>query len=146
MEEENIKTITEYLYEKKLSRIHEHSAEIIFSHFSEYIKKVGEERKKNFFLQEYKAHCSDLIKARLRGIITRKKFRKKMGVLKKCKRKILQILLGHKVRMILRGDYLQGILIDIANVKTLLKNKRGLNMDKQDIWELKTRLNQSKNE
>ena len=69
----NINTIIDYLYEKKLKRIHKHSSQIISYFIYKYIER--QRKIKNKLINEYKIHCSDLIKAFIKGIIIRKKIK-----------------------------------------------------------------------
>ena len=70
----NINTIIEYLYEKKIKRIHKHSSQIISYFIYKYIER--QRKIKNKLIYEFKIHCSDLIKGFIRGIILRKKIKK----------------------------------------------------------------------
>ena len=76
LDEINTKTIIDYLYEKKKKRIHDHSKEIISFFISKYISKVRKNKKKEMLLKQYKIHCSNLIKARFKGILVRKHVKK----------------------------------------------------------------------
>ncbi len=85
----NIDTIIDYLYEKKLKRIHKHSSQII-SYF--ILKYVERQRKiKNKLINEFKIHCSDLIKAFIRGIILRKKLQGQLNLIRSNKKKISSV-------------------------------------------------------
>lgn len=75
LEQENTETIIDYLYEKKINRIHSNAKKkIISNHISDYIINKREEKEK---MNEQKVYYIDLIKAVLRGMLFRKKFKKK---------------------------------------------------------------------
>ena len=72
----NIHTIIEYLYEKKVKRIHKHSSQIISYFIYKYIER--QRKIKTQLINEFKIHCSDVIKAFIRGVILRKKNKKRI--------------------------------------------------------------------
>ena len=140
----NVETIIEYLHDKKKARIHEHNKEIISFFILKYINK---ERKK-ISIQKKKEESINLIKARLRGIIARKKFKAKINLRKRSKKKMLKYILSFKIRLILSCNEIQEILSDIAEIKNSLKNidkQNDKNNKNQNIKDLKTKLNKSLN-
>ena len=144
LEKVNIETIIEYLNEKKIKRIREHCTEIISFFILKYFNK---ERKKISILKK-KEDSINLIKARLRGIISRKKFKAKINAMRRCKKKILKYILSYKIKLILRCKDIQDILSDIAEIKFLLKNidkQNDINNNSQNIKDLKIKLNKSIN-
>ena len=138
LEEVNIKTVIEYLHEKRCRRIHNDSNRIISFFLNRYLKKYREIKMKKLLDLQYKIHCSDLIKARLKGIIVRKKIKKQLNNMKRMKKKIMKNILSYKVRLILSCENIQNILNDIANIKTTIKNKNNI----KEIKELKIQLSQ----
>ena len=121
LDEINIKTVIDYLYEKKKKRIHEHSEEIISFFVSKYINK-NKRKKNNIFSRQYKIHCVNLIKARLKGIVTRKKINKKLETIRKAKNLIFKHILSLRTILILKSSAIQNLLCDIAKIKYQLKN------------------------
>ena len=116
LDEINIKTVIDYLYEKKKKRIHEHSQEIISFFVSKFINK--NKRKKSYMLsRQYKIHCANLIKARLKGIVTRKKFKKQLDKIRKAKNLIFKHILSLRTILILKSSAIQNLLCDIAKIK-----------------------------
>ena len=137
----NINTIIDYLYEKKLKRIHRHSSQIISYFIYKYIYKQRNIKIK--LINEFKIHCSDLIKAFIRGIILRKKIKNDLESIRNSKKKISPYIISYKTRLILKSNTLQNILADIANIKFLLQDEKEPNEneeDKQYIKELKIKL------
>ena len=104
LEEINTKTIIEYLHEKKKMRIHQHSIEIISFFITKYINKQRKNKTKNMLFEQYKIHCSDLIKARLRGVLVRKHVKERLYLEKKAKKKIFQHILRYRTIFFL--DYI----------------------------------------
>ena len=139
LEEINIKTVIDYLYEKKKKRIHEHSNEIISFFILKYINK-RKRKKNNIYLEQYKIHCANLIKARLKGIITRKKIKQKLSMMKKAKNLILKHILSLRTILILKSSAIQNLLCDIAKIKNQLKS---CSYDKKK--ELRNKLNKNIN-
>jgi len=144
LEEINTKTIIEYLHEKKKMRIHQHSIEIISFFITKYINKQRKNKTKNILYEQYKIHCSDLIKARLRGVLIRKHVKERLYLEKMAKNKIFQHILRYRTILILKSNTIQNLLIDIANIKYQLKN---LDKDKDmlKIKELKNKLSKNFN-
>ena len=143
LDEINTETIINYLYEKKIKRIKTDYKNIISYYISNYIKHIREEKEK---LNKHKIYCIDLIKALLRGIIFRKKFNKEISSLKGIKNKIERYILGYKIKLILRSNNIQSLLIDIANIKYSLNNIDKTNeANNQKIKELKTKLTKNIN-
>ena len=138
LEEININTVIDYLYEKKKKRIHEHKDEIISFFVLKYINK--RKKKKTILVEQYKIHCANLIKARLKGIVIRKKIRKKLEIIRKAKSLILKHILSLRTILILKSSAIQNLLCDIAKIKFQLKNCRN---DK--IKELRNKLNKNIN-
>ena len=138
----NTKTIIDYLYEKKKKRIHNHSKEIISFFISKYIKK-RRKKKNEILLEQYKIHCSDLIKARFKGILIRKKVKEQL-LIKKAKTTILKFILGFRTKLILKSNTMQNLLMDIAKIKYQLKilDKQ---KDKGKLKELKNKLSKNIN-
>lgn len=142
LEQMNTETVIDYLLENRRTRIHEHSEEIISFFVYKYIKK----QRKKLFLLKKKIYSINLIKSRLRGIISRKKFKAKLTKIKRSKKLILKYILSYKVRLILRSDCLQNILNEIANIKLALKNiDKNSGISGQDIFDLKMKLNKNLN-
>ena len=138
LDEININTIIDYLYEKKKKRIHQHSDEIISFFVSKYINK--RRKKKNILLEQYKIHCANLIKAHLKGIIIRKKVKKNLNIIKNAKNLILKHILALRTIFILKSTAIQNLLCDIAKIKIKLRN---CSEDKKK--ELKNKLNKNIN-
>ena len=122
LEEINTKTIIDYLHEKKKKRIHSHSKEIISFFISKYIIKMRKNKKKNMLLEQYKIHCSNLIKARFKGILVRKHVKEELFLMKKAKERIFKQILAYRTILILKSNNIQNLLIDIAKIKYQLKN------------------------
>ena len=142
LEQMNTETVIDYLLEHRRNRIHEHSEEIISFFVLKYIKK----QRKKLFLLKKKIYSINLIKSRLRGIISRKKYKAKLAKIKRSKKLILKYILSYKVRLILRCDCLQNILNEIANIKLALKNiDKNSGISGQDIFDLKMKLNKNLN-
>ena len=121
LDEINIKTIIDYLYEKKKKRIHKHKDEIISFFVSKYINK--HKRKKNsILLEQYKIHCVNLIKAYFKGILVRKKVKEKLSKIEKAKKLIFKHILALRTILILKSSTIQNLLCDIAKIKYQLKN------------------------
>ena len=140
----NIETIIDYFYDKKITRIHEHNTEIISFFILKYLNK---ERKKISIMKK-KEESINLIKAHLRGIISRKRFKAKINAIRRCKKKILKYILSYKIKLILRCKEIQNILSDIAEIKFSLKNidkQNDINGYSQNIKDLKNKLNKSIN-
>ena len=143
LDEINKETIINYLYEKKLDRIKKEYRKIISYHLSNYIKNFREEKEK---INKHKIQCIDLIKAFLRGIIFRKKFNNEISLLKEIKDKIERYILGYKIKLILRSNNIQSLLIDIANIKYSLNDIDKTNdSNNQKIKEYKTKLTKNIN-
>ena len=142
LEQMNTETVIDYLLENRRKRIHEHSEEIISFFVLKYIKK----QRKKLFLLKKKIYSINLIKSRLRGIISRKKYKAKLAKIKRSKKLILKYTLSYKVRLVLRSDCLQNILNEIANIKLALKNiDKSSGISGQDIFDLKMKLNKNLN-
>ena len=143
----NINTIIEYLYEKKVKRIHKHSSQIISYFIYKYIER--QRKIKTQLINEFKIHCSDVIKAFIRGVILRKKIKNELELIRNSKQKISPYILSFKTRLILKSQTIQNILMDIANIKFLLQDESEQNQnlqDKQSIKELKSKLRKKYNE
>ena len=143
----NINTIIEYLYEKKVKRIHKHSSQIISYFIYKYIER--QRKIKSQLIEEFKIHCSDVIKAFIRGVILRKKIKNELELIHNSKQKIIPYILSFKTRLILKSRTLQNILMDIANIKFLLQDENEQNQsiqDKQSIKDLKLKLRKKYNE
>ena len=143
----NINTIIEYLYEKKVKRIHKHSSQIISYFIYKYIER--QRKIKTQLIEEFKIHCSDVIKAFIRGVILRKKIKNELELIHNSKQKIIPYILSFKTRLILKSRTLQNILMDIANIKFLLQDENEQNQsiqDKQSIKDLKLKLRKKYNE
>ena len=126
LEEINTKTIIDYLYEQKKIRIHKNCQKIIKKHILLYLKKIS---------------SINLIKAYLRGILIRKNIKFKAICIKRSKKKILKFILSYKIRLILRSDSIQNILLDIATTKSILKNIKTNNNKTNNIINFKNDLN-----
>jgi len=147
LEQINTEIIIEYLYQKKLTRIKSDSKNIISTHILNYIKYIREEKEK---LTLKKINSIDLIKATMKGIIFRKNFKKQNSSLNDIKTKIEKFILGYKIRLILRSNNIQSLLIDIANIKYSLNNinksnNNNISENSQKIKELSTKLNKNIN-
>ena len=143
----NINTIIDYLYEKKLKRIHKHSSQIISYFIYKYIER--QRKIKNKLINEYKIHCSDLIKAFIKGIIIRKKIKDDLELIRNNKKILEPYFLSFKTRLMLKCTSIQNILADIANIKFLLQDEKEQNQSeegKQAIKELKMKLRKKYNE
>ena len=143
----NINTIVDYLYEKKLKRIHKHSSQIISYFLYKYIERQRKIKAK--LINEYKVHCSDLIKAFIKGVILRKNIKDDLEIIRNSKKRIAPYILSFKTRLMLKCNTIQNILIDIANIKYLLQDEREQNQSeegKQGIDELKMKLRKKYNE
>ena len=143
----NINTIIEYLYEKKVKRIHKHSSQIISYFIYKYIE--SQRKIKTQLIQEFKIHCSDVIKGFIRGVILRKKIKKQLEIIHNSKQKIIPYIISFKTRLILKSRTIQNILIDIANIKFLIQDENEQNQslhDKQTIKDLKLKLRKKYNE
>ena len=143
LEEKNTETIINYLYEKRLNRIHTNSKMVISNHVLNYINNILEEKEKK---NKQKINSIDLIKAVLRGMIFRKKFNKKKYSSKDFQNIIEKHILGYKIKLILRSNNIQSLLIDIANIRASLDNIDESNeANSQKIKELKTKLTKNIN-
>ena len=143
----NINTIIDYLYEKKLKRIHKHSSQIISYFLYKYIERQRKIKAK--LINEYKIHCSDLIKAFIKGVILRKNIKGDLEIIRNSKKRIAPYILSFKTRLMLKCNTIQNILVDIANIKCLLQDEREQNQSeegKQGIDELKMKLRKKYNE
>ena len=143
----NISTIIDYLYEKKLKRIHKHSSQIISYFIYKYIER--QRKIKNKLINEFKIHCSDLIKAFIRGVILRKKIKSELDMIRNSKKKIAPYIFSYKTRLMLRCNTIQNILSDIANIKFLLQDEKEQSQneeEKQSVKELKMKLRKKYNE
>ena len=143
----NINTIIEYLNEKKIKRIHKHSSQIISYFIYKYIER--QRKIKTQLIEEFKIHCSDVIKGFIRGVILRKKIKNQLELIHNSKQKIIPYILSFKTRLILKSRSLQNILMDIANIKFLLQDENEQNQsiqDKQSIKDLKLKLRKKYNE
>ena len=146
LDEINTKTIIDYLYEKKKNRIHNHSKEIISFFISKYIIKVRKNKNKEMLFEQYKIHCSNLIKARFKGILIRKHVKEKLYLIKKAKLKIFKHILTYRTILILKSNTMQNLLIYIAKIKNKLNNlKKEKEKDKTKIKELKNKLSKNIN-
>ena len=143
LEQENTETIIDYLYEKKINFIHSNAKKIISNHISDYIINKREEKEK---MNEQKVYYIDLIKAVLRGMLFRKKFKKEIYSLKEIQNKIERYILGYKIKLILRSNNIQSLLIDIANIKSSLNSiDKSNEANSQKVKELKTKLTKNIN-
>ena len=142
----NIDTIIDYLYEKKLKRIHKHSSQIISYFIYKYIER--QRKIKNKLINEYKIHCSDLIKAFIRGIILRNKIKDEIELIRNNKKILEPYFLSFRTRLMLKCTSIQNILSDIANIKFLLQDEEQNQSEegKQGIKELKMKLRKKYNE
>ena len=139
LEEININTVIDYLYEKKKKRIQQHKDEIISFFVLKYINK-RKKKKNNILLEQYKVHCANLIKARLKGIVIRKKIKKKLALIRKAKNLIFKHILSLRTILILKSSAIQNLLCDIAKIKYQLKN-----CQKDRSKELRNKLNKNIN-
>ena len=140
----NTEIIIDYLYEKKLARIKSDYKNIISMNIFNYIEYIRSEKEK---INLKKINSIDLIKAHMRGIIFRKNFKKQSSSLNDKKIKIEKYILSYKIKLILRSNNIQSLLIDIANIKYSLNNLEKSNdtSNTQKIKELKTKLNKNIN-
>jgi hypothetical protein len=142
LDEINTKTIIDYLYEKKKKRIHSHSKEIISFFVLKYINKLQKAKKKDMLQLQYKIHCSNLIKARLRGILVRRHVKEKLILVKKAKLKIIKQILRYRTILILKSNTMQNLLLEIGKIKYQLKN---LEKNSPKVKELKNKLSKNIN-
>ena len=144
LDEINTKTVIDYLLEKKKNRIHNHSLDIISFFMMKYVNKIRKNKQNNMLLRQYKIHCINLIKARLKGILVRKHIKEKILLIKKSKTNIIKHILAFRTKLILKSSTIQNLLVDIAKIKYQLKN---LNKEKDlsKIKELKNKLSKSIN-
>ena len=144
LEKENTEIIINYLYEKKLTRIKTDYKNIISYHILNYIKCIREEKEK---IIQKKISSIELIKAVLKGIIFRKNFSNKISPLNNNKNKIEKYIISYKIKLILRSNNIQSLLIDIANIKYSLNNldKSTESSKNQKVKELTTKLNKNIN-
>ena len=79
-------------------------------------------------------------------IIFRKNFKNQLSSLNSIKEVLEKYIIGYKIRLILRSNNIQSLLIDIANIKYSLNNIDKLNdvNNTQKEKELKTKLNKKK--
>ena len=143
----NINTIIDYLYEKKVKRIHKHSSQIISYFIYKYIER--QRKIKTQLINEFRIHCSDVIKAFIRGVILRKKIKNELELIRNSKQIIMPYIISYKTRLILKSRNIQNILMDIANIKFLLQDENEQNQnlqDKQSIKDLKLKLRKKYNE
>ena len=142
LDEINTKTIIDYLYEKKKKRIHSHSKEIISFFVLKYINKLQKTKKQDMLQLQYKIHCSNLIKARLRGILVRRHVKEKLILVKKAKLKIIKQILRYRTILILKSNTMQNLLLEIGKIKYQLKN---LEKNSPKVKELKNKLSKNIN-
>ena len=143
LDEINTETIINYLYEKKMNRIKKDYKTVISQHLLNYIKNLREEKEK---INKQKIDSINLIKATLRGLILRKKFKNEIVSLKKLKNIIERYILGYKIKLILRSNNIQSLLTDISNIKNSLNNIDKTNeANSAKIKELKTKLTKNIN-
>ena len=143
----NINTLIDYLYEKKVKRIHKHSSQIISYFIYKYIER--QRKIKTQLINEFRIHCSDVIKAFIRGEILRKKIKNELELIRNSKQIIMPYIISYKTRLILKSRNIQNILMDIANIKFLLQDENEQNQnlqDKQSIKDLKLKLRKKYNE
>ena len=140
----NTEMIIDYLYEKKLTRIKSDYKNIISMHILNYIEYIREEKEK---INLKKKESIDKIKATMKGIIFRKNFKNQLSSLNSIKEVLEKYIIGYKIRLILRSNNIQSLLIDIANIKYSLNNIDKLNdvNNTQKEKELKTKLNKNIN-
>ena len=144
LDEINTKTVIDYLLEKKKNRIHNHSLDIISFFMMKYIHKIRKNKQNNMLLRQYKIHCINLIKARLKGILVRKHIKEKLFLIKESRTNIFKHILAFRTKLILKSNTIQNLLIDIAKIKYQLKNL-DKNKDLSKIKELKNKLSKSIN-
>ena len=142
LDEINTKTIIDYLYEKKKKRIHSHSKEIISFFVLKYINKLQKTKKQDMLQLQYKIHCSNLIKARLRGILVRRHVKEKLILVKKAKLKIIKQILRYRTILILKSNTMQNLLLEIGKIKYQLKN---LEKNSPKVKELNNKLSKNIN-
>ena len=144
LEQNNTEIIINYLYEKKVKRIKYDYKNIICFHVLNYIKFIREEKEK---INLKKIKYIDKIKATMKGILFRKHFKNKISFLGNKKEIIEKYILSYKIKLILRSNNIQSLLIDIANIKYSLNNLDKINdaSNPQKIKELKTKLNKNIN-
>ena len=143
LDEINTKTVIDFLLEKKKKRIYNHSIEIISFFITKYVNKIRKVKKNNMLLVQYKIHCSNLIKARFKGVLVRKHVKEEL-LKKKARKKIFKHLLAFRTILILKTNTIQNLLIDIANIKYQLKNLDEVR-DSLKIKELKNKLSKNIN-
>ena len=145
LEQKNTEIIIDYLYQKRLTRIKSDYKNIIAFHILNYIKYIRSEKEK---LNLKKINSIDLIKATMRGIIFRKKFKnqKSSSIDNNITRILEKYIISYKIKLILRSNNIQSLLIDIANIKYSLNSlDKSNNNNSQKIKELTTKLNKNIN-
>ena len=144
LDQVNTEIIINYLYENKLARIKLDYKKIISNHILNYIKYIRGEKEK---INLKKINSAELIKAYLRGIIFRKNYKNQLSSLNSIKEIIEKYILSYKIKLILRSNNIQSLLIDIANIKYSLNNLEKINnaSNIQKEKELKTKLNKNIN-
>ena len=144
LEQENTEIIINYLYEKKTTRIKNNYKNIISIHILNYIKFIRNEKEK---IANKKIKSIDLIKAVMKGILFRKKLKNKISPINEKKNKIEKYIISYKIKLILRSNNIQSLLIDIANIKYSLNNIEKSNdaSKTSKIKELTTKLNKNIN-
>ena len=143
LEQKNTEIIIDYLYQKKLERINSDYKNIISLHILNYIQYIRNEKEK---LNLKKINSIELIKATMRGIIFRKNFKSQKSTLTDIKSKIEKYIMSYKIKLILRSNNIQSLLIDIAKIKYSLNSLDKSNQNNsQKIKELTTKLNKNIN-
>ena len=120
MNDINTKTIVEYLQEKHKKYIMENADKVISFYLNLYINSKKKYNDK--ILDGYRNYCSDLIKATYLSYKIRKKLKPIRDLIKTKKQIISKYVAGYKIRMILRSNSIQNILVEIANIKFILKS------------------------
>ena len=120
MNDINTKTIVEYLQEKHKKYIMENADKVISFYLNLYLNSKKKYNDK--ILDGYKNYCSDLIKATYLSYKIRKKLKPIRDLIKTKKQIISKYVAGYKIRMILRSNSIQNILVEIANIKFILKS------------------------
>ena len=120
MNDINTKTIVEYLQEKHKKYIMENADKVISFYLNLYVNSKKKYNDK--ILDGYRNYCSDLIKATYLSYKIRKKLKPIRDLIKTKKQIISKYVAGYKIRMILRSNSIQNILVEIANIKFILKS------------------------
>ena len=137
MDELNTKTIINFLKEKRKERIQKNAKEIISYYLNLYINKKRSYEDK--VIEGYKNYCADLISSTYLSYRIRSRLKPLRDLISSKKKIILKYALAYKIRLLLRSSSIQNILVEIANLKSVLNSKDTVNDNLNE--EFKQRLN-----